>query len=244
MWSSSLTDSTSKGKPDIEAVDITTRLHSLNDSLECTTKPVIYDGDTGGRIEHFSFTVRTLERLGVSAVIIEDKIGLKKNSLFGNEVPQIQDSIDHFSKKISAGKKAQITKDFMVIARIESLILGNTVEDALLRAHAYVNAGADGIMIHSKNKTGDEIKKFCLEFRLKNEITPIVVVPSTFNHINEEEFQKWGVNIVIYANHMLRSSYPAMQKVALSILENGRSSNANDDCMSIKEILELIPGTK
>ena len=149
-----------------------------------------------------------------------------------------------FQKKISAGKKAQITKDFMVIARIESLILGNTVEDALLRAHAYVNAGADGIMIHSKNKTGDEIKKFCLEFRLKNEITPIVVVPSTFNHINEEEFQKWGVNIVIYANHMLRSSYPAMQKVALSILKNGRSSNANDDCMSIKEILELIPGTK
>ena len=244
MWSSSLTDSTSKGKPDIEAVDITTRLHSLNDSLECTTKPVIYDGDTGGRIEHFSFTVRTLERLGISAVIIEDKIGLKKNSLFGNDVPQIQDEIEHFSAKISAGKKAQITKDFMVIARVESLILGKTIEDALMRAHAYVKAGADGIMIHSKNKTGSEIKEFCTMFRLKNEITPLVVVPSTYNHITEEEFRKWGVNIVIYANHMLRSSYPAMQKVALSILESGRSSNANDDCMSIKEILELIPGTK
>lgn len=244
MWSSSLTDSTSRGKPDIEAVDITTRLHSLNDTLECTTKPVIYDGDTGGKIEHFVFTVRTLERLGISAVIIEDKIGLKKNSLFGNEVAQSQDSIDHFSQKISAGKKAQITEDFMVIARIESLILGNTIKDALLRAHAYVNAGADGIMIHSKNKDGKDIKKFCNEFRLKNSTTPIIVVPSTFNHIKEEEFQKWGVNIVIYANQMLRSSYPAMRKVALSILENSRSSDANNECMSIKEILELIPGTK
>ena len=244
MWSSSLTDSTSRGKPDIEAVDITTRLHSLNDSLECTTKPVIYDGDTGGKIEHFIFTVRTLERLGISAVIIEDKIGLKKNSLFGNEVVQNQDEIDSFSAKISAGKKAQITKDFMIIARVESLILGKSLEDALERANAYVEAGADGIMIHSKNKTGGDIKEFCRIFRESNQITPIVVVPSTYNQIRESEFMRWGVNIVIYANHMLRSSYPAMQKVAQSILENERSSDANDDCMSIKEILELIPGTK
>jgi len=244
MWSSSLTDSTSKGKPDIEAVDITTRLHSLNDSLECTTKPFIYDGDTGGRIEHFVFTVRTLERLGISAIIIEDKIGLKKNSLLGTNVPQMQDDIEHFSKKITTGKKAQVTKDFMIIARIESLILGKTIDNALTRAYAYVKAGADGIMIHSKEKDGKDIKKFCTIFRSKNKITPIVVVPSTYNHIKEKEFQKWGVNIIIYANHMLRASYPAMQKVALSILKNERSSDVNDECMSIKEILELIPGTK
>lgn len=244
MWSSSLTDSTSRGKPDIEAVDITTRLHSLNDSLECSTKPFIYDGDTGGRIEHFGFTVRTLERLGISAIIIEDKIGLKKNSLFGTDVSQTQDSIEHFSQKIIAGKKAQVTKDFMIIARVESLILGNSVDDAIKRSIAYCKAGADGVMIHSKEKSGNDIKKFCKTFRKLNKITPIVVVPSTYNHIKEEEFEKWGVNIVIYANHMLRSSYPAMQKVALSILKNGRSSNSNDDCMPIKEILELIPGTK
>ena len=244
MWSSSLTDSTSKGKPDIEAIDITTRLHSLNDVLECTTKPIIYDGDTGGKIEHFSFTVRTLERHGISAVIIEDKIGLKKNSLFGTTVPQNQDTIEGFSNKIKAGKTAQITEDFMIIARIESLILGKTVKDALERAFAYINAGADGIMIHSKEKTGDDIKAFCKQCRDKNQNTPIIIVPSTFNHITEDEFEKMGVNVVIYANHMLRASYPAMMDVARSILSYGRSYEANEKCMPIKEILELIPGTK
>ncbi len=244
MWSSSLTDSTSKGKPDIEAVDITTRMHGLNDTLECTTKPIIYDGDTGGKMEHFVFTVRTLERHGISAVIIEDKTGLKKNSLFGTAVPQTQDTIEDFSGKIRAGKNAQVTDDFMIIARVESLILGKTVEEALERAHAYVKAGADGVMIHSKEKTGLDIKEFCETFRKTNKSTPIVVVPSTFNHITENEFATWGINVVIYANHMLRASYPAMVDVAKSILSNGRSSNANDKCMPIKEILELIPGTK
>ena len=244
MWSSSLTDSTSKGKPDIEAVDITTRLHNLNDTLECTTKPIIYDGDTGGKPEHFVFTVRTLERNGVSAVIIEDKTGLKKNSLFGTEVAQIQDTIEDFCEKIAAGKNAQITDDFMIIARLESLILGKSVEDALERAFAYINAGADAVMIHSKEKSGLDIKEFCEKFRKLNKNTPIVVVPSTFNHISEEEFSKWGVNIVIYANHMLRASYPAMVEVAKAILANGRSSDVDHLCMPIKEILELIPGTK
>ncbi len=244
MWSSSLTDSTSKGKPDIEAVHITSRLHSLTDMLECTTKPIIYDGDTGGKIEHFAFTVRTLERNGISAVIIEDKVGLKKNSLFGTSVPQTQDTIEGFSDKIKSGKRAQITEDFMIIARIESLILGKTVTHALERAMAYIKAGADGIMIHSKEKSGEDIFEFVNKFRALDTTTPIVVVPSTYNHITEEEFEKLGVNIVIYANHMLRSSYPAMQNVAKSILENGRSLEAADACMSIKEILELIPGTK
>lgn len=244
MWSSSLTDSTSKGKPDIEAVDITTRMHGLTDTLECTTKPIIYDGDTGGKPEHFVFTVRTLERNGISAVIIEDKIGLKKNSLFGTSVPQTQDTIENFSNKLKTGKRAQITEDFMIIARIESLILGKTIDDALERAYAYVNAGADGIMIHSKENTGLDIIEFCERFRLEDTSTPIVVVPSTFNHITEQEFANIGVNIVIYANHMLRSSYPAMLNVAEQILKDGRSLKASENCMSIKEILELIPGTK
>lgn len=244
MWSSSLTDSTSKGKPDIEAVDITTRMHCLTDTLECTTKPIIYDGDTGGKIEHFEFTVRTLERNGISAVIIEDKIGLKKNSLFGTAVPQTQDSINGFSNKIKAGKRAQVTEEFMIIARVESLILGKSVDDALERAFAYLKAGADGIMIHSKESSGNDIIEFCERFRKKDKSSPIVVVPSTFNHITEQEFIKMGVNIVIYANHMLRASYPAMSKVAKQILTNGRSLEASENCMSIKEILELIPGTK
>lgn len=244
MWASSLTDSTSKGKPDIEAVDLTTRLHDLNDALEVTTKPIIFDGDTGGKMEHFAFTVRTLERLGISAIIIEDKVGLKKNSLFGTAVKQEQDTIESFCAKIRTGKQAQITEDFMIIARIESLIAGKGIDDAMQRALAYIEAGADGIMIHSKEKSGEDIKQFCKALREKNASIPIVVVPTTYNHITEDELSSWGVNIVIYANHLLRAAYPAMVNCAKSILEHGRSLEANDLCMPIKEILELIPGTK
>lgn len=245
MWASSLTDSTSKGKPDIEAVDLTTRLHDLNDTLEVTTKPVIYDGDTGGKLEHFVFTVRTLERLGISAVIIEDKVGLKQNSLFGTDAIQTQDTIEGFCNKIKAGKDAQITRDFMIISRCESLIAGKPVEDALERCHAYVDAGADGVMIHSKNKSGEDIKEFCLRFREKDSHTPIVAVPTTYNQFTEEELAEWGINIVIYANHMLRAAYPAMVKCAERILETSRSLEASDEyCMPIKQILNLIPGTK
>ena len=245
MWASSLTDSTSKGKPDIEAVDLTTRLHDLNDSLEVTTKPVIYDGDTGGKTEHFVFTVRTLERLGVSAVIIEDKVGLKQNSLFGTDAIQTQDSIEGFCSKIQAGKEAQVTRDFMIIARCESLIAGKPVEDALERCHAYVAAGADGIMIHSKNKDGQDIKEFCQRFREVDNHTPIVAVPTTYGQFTEAELAEWGINIVIYANHMLRSAYPAMVKCAERILETTRCQEASEEyCMPIKQILNLIPGTK
>lgn len=245
MWASSLTDSTSKGKPDIEAVDLTTRLHDLNDSLEVTTKPVIYDGDTGGKTEHFVFTVRTLERLGVSAVIIEDKVGLKQNSLFGTDAVQTQDTIEGFCAKIKAGKEAQITRDFMIISRCESLIAGKSVDDALERCHAYVAAGADGIMIHSKNKDGMDIKEFCQRFREVDNHTPIVAVPTTYAQFTEEELASWGINIVIYANHMLRSAYPAMVKCAKRILETTRCLEASEEyCMPIKQILNLIPGTK
>lgn len=244
MWASSLTDSVSKGKPDIEAVDLTTRLHDLNDALEVTTKPIIFDGDTGGKPEHFVFTVRTLERLGISAIIIEDKTGLKKNSLFGTDAVQTQDSIEGFCNKIHEGKKAQITQDFMIIARCESLIAGHPVEDALKRCFAYVEAGADGIMIHSKNQTGDDIKEFCQKFREKDATTPLVAVPTTYNHVTEDELAEWGVNVVIYANHLLRAAYPAMVNCAQSILEHGRSLEANDLCMPIKDVLELIPGAK
>lgn len=245
MWASSLTDSTSKGKPDIEAVDLTTRLHDLNDSLEVTTKPVIYDGDTGGKTEHFVFTVRTLERLGVSAVIIEDKVGLKQNSLFGTDAVQTQDTIEGFCSKIQAGKEAQVTRDFMIIARCESLIAGKPVEDALERCHAYVAAGADGIMIHSKNKDGMDIKEFCQRFREVDNHTPIVAVPTTYGQFTEAELAEWGINIVIYANHMLRSAYPAMVKCAERILETTRCLEASEEyCMPIKQILNLIPGTK
>lgn len=246
MWASSLTDSTSKGKPDIEAVDLTTRLHDLNDSIEVTTKPIIYDGDTGSKTEHFVFTVRTLERLGVSAVIIEDKVGLKQNSLFGTDAIQTQDTIEGFCAKIKAGKEAQITRDFMIIARIESLIAGKPVDDALERAFAYVNeGGADGIMIHSKNKDGMDIKEFCTRFREQDDHTPIVVVPTTYAQFKEEELASWGINVVIYANHMLRSAYPAMVKCAESILQHERCLEASVEyCMPIKQILNLIPGTK
>lgn len=244
MWSSSLTDSTSKGKPDIEAVDVTARINTVNEIFEVTTKPMIYDADTGGIAEHFAFTVRTLERTGVSAVIIEDKTGLKKNSLFGTEVEQTQDSIENFCAKIKVGKKAQITDDFMIIARIESLILDKGMDDAIARAKAYIEAGADGIMIHSRQKSPNEILEFCKILREYNENIPIVVVPTSFNQITAKELSQAGVNIVIYANHMLRAAYPGMKNVAKSILENDRSLEAEEKLLSIKEILDLIPGTK
>lgn len=241
MWSSSLTDSATKGKPDIEAVDLTSRLQGLSDILECTTKPIIFDGDTGGIAEHFVFMVRTLERNGVSAVIIEDKMGLKKNSLFGTAVKQELASTEEFCNKIAMGKKAQLTDEFMIIARIEELIAGKSVSDALTRAFASVEAGADGIMIHSKKKSGEDIKEFCLEFRKKYSRIPLVLVPTSYNHIKEAELANWGANIIIYANHLLRASYPAMQKCAKSILQNERSLEADELCMSIKNVIELIP---
>lgn len=244
MWASSLTDSTSKGKPDIEAVDITARVNNINDLVEVTTKPIIFDGDTGGKIEHFVFTVRTLERLGVSAVIIEDKVGLKKNSLFGTDVEQNQDTIEGFCEKIKAGKNAQITKDFMIIARIESLILQAGMEDALERAKAYIEAGVDGIMIHSKEKTPDEILEFCNHFSKFERRVPLVVVPSSFDTIYEDQLAEAGVNVVIYANQLLRSAYPAMLDTAKKILTHQRAFEARENLMSINEILTLIPGGK
>lgn len=241
MWCSSLCDSTAKGKPDIELLDMSTRIQTINEIMDVTTKPIIIDADTGGLTEHFVYNIRTLERTGVSAVIIEDKTGLKKNSLFGTDVEQTQDSIENFSAKIAAGKAALRTKDFMLIARVESLILERGMEDALKRAFAYVKAGADGIMIHSRKKDPGEIFEFCEKFRAKDPATPVVVVPTAFNTVYEEEFAQRGVNIVIYANQLTRSGFPAMQKTAETILANGRAKEADDMCMPIKEILTLIP---
>lgn len=240
MWLSSLCDSTEKGKPDIELVDLTSRVRTINDVMEVTMKPIIFDGDTGGLIEHFVYTVRTLERLGVSAVIIEDKNGLKRNSLFGAEVEQTQDSIEHFCEKIKAGKKVQLTDDFMIIARIESLILEKGLEDALNRADAYVKAGADGIMIHSRNKNPEEIFAFCDAFRENYPDIPLVVVPTSYNHVTEAELIEHGVSIVIYANHLIRSAYPAMEKTATDILTYHRSKEADDRLMPVKQIISLI----
>ena len=240
MWVSSLCDSTAKGKPDIELVDMTSRFRTIDDVTEVTTKPIIFDGDTGGLTEHFVYTVRSLEKMGVSAVIIEDKVGLKKNSLFGTEVEQTQDTIEHFCEKIKAGKKVQLTDDFMIIARIESLILEQGMEDALTRARAYVAAGADGIMIHSRRKDPAEILEFCDKFRAEDKKTPIVVVPSSFNSITEAELAEHGVNVVIYANQLTRSAFPAMEQTAKDILKYHRAQEVDSRLMPIKQIISLI----
>ncbi len=241
MWVSSLCDSTAKGKPDIELVDMTSRFRTIDDICEVTTKPIIFDGDTGGLTEHFVYTVRSLERMGVSMVIIEDKTGLKKNSLFGTEVQQTQAAIPEFCEKIRAGKKAQRTKDFMICARIESLILEQGMDDALERAFAFAEAGADAIMIHSRRKDPDEIFEFVAKFREKDSATPIVVVPTSFNTVTEEEFKERGVNIVIYANQLTRTGFPAMRNAAETILKNHRAKECDDICMPFKEIISLIP---
>ena len=241
MWISSLCDSTAKGKPDIELVDMTSRFRTIEDITEVTTKPIIFDGDTGGKTEHFVYTVRSLERLGVSMVIIEDKTGLKKNSLFGTEVVQTQDSIEHFSEKIRAGKKAQRTREFMICARIESLILEKGMEDALERAFAFVSAGADAIMIHSRKKDPSEIQEFIEKFREKDTATPIVLVPTSFDSVTEEEWKARGANIIIYANQLMRAEVPAMQKAAEMILTHHRAEECDAMLMPFKEIIRLIP---
>ena len=241
MWVSSLCDSTAKGKPDTELVDMSSRFRTIDDIMEVTTKPIIFDGDTGGMTEHFVYTVRTLERMGVSMVIIEDKTGLKKNSLFGTEVEQTQDSIENFCAKIAAGKKVQKTTDFMICARIESLILERGMDDALKRAFAFSKAGADAIMIHSRKKEPTEIFEFVEKFRKEDQHTPLVVVPTSFNTVTEEEFKKRGVNIVIYANQLTRTGFPAMQEAARTILTHHRAKECDDICMSIKDIITLIP---
>ena len=241
MWLSSLCDSTAKGKPDIELVDMTSRFRTIDDIMEVTTKPIIFDGDTGGLTEHFVYTVRSLERMGVSMVIIEDKTGLKKNSLFGTEVVQTQDSIENFCAKIRAGKKAQRTREFMICARIESLILEQGMEDALTRAFAFVEAGADAIMIHSRKKDPSEIQEFIEKFRAKDAATPIVLVPTSFNSVTEEEWKERGANIIIYANQLMRAEVPAMQKAADIILRNHRAEECDEMLMPFKEIIRLIP---
>ncbi len=243
MWASSLTDSTSRGKPDIEAVDFSSRFISLNEILEVTTKPIIYDADTGGMSEHFSFTVKNLERAGVSAVVIEDKKGLKRNSLHGNDVEQTQDDIESFADKIAVGKDSTNTDDFMIIARVESLILEKGLKDALKRSNAYIDSGADGILIHSRNKSPDEIFKFCKEYRKFKNKKPLVVVPTSYNQVYEQDLADEGVAIIIYANHLLRAAYPSMVNTAKTILNNNRSLEADNNLISIKDILNLIPGT-
>jgi len=243
IWESSLTDSVSKGKPDNASVDMSSRIETIEQILEVTTKPIIVDADNGGRIEHFKFTVRTLERLGVSAIIIEDKVGEKRNSLYGTEVDQSQDSPQEFAEKIRAGKNAQISSDLMIIARIESLILEKGMEDAVMRAKVYVEGGADGIMIHSRQETPDEVLEFTRQFREYSKDIPLVVVPTSYVSITEKELARAGINIVIYANHLLRSAYPAMVVTAQKILKYGRAYEADDHCMPIKEILNLIPAS-
>ena len=241
MWISSLTDSTAKGKPDTELVDSTSRLNTIHDVLDVTTKPIVYDGDTGGLTDHFPYTVRTLERLGVSAIIIEDKQGLKKNSLFGTAVKQELADPKAFSEKIRAGKKAQVTPDFMIIARLESMIAGKGVKDALARAQTYIDAGADGIMVHSKEKDPKEVLEFCRGFKKFKRKVPLIAVPTTYHTITEKELAKAGISVVIYANHLLRSAYPAMVKTAQTILSHGRATEADKEyCMPISEILTLI----
>lgn len=241
MWISSLCDSTLKGKPDNEVVDFSSRVKTIEEIMEVTSKPIIVDGDTGGKIEHFALNIKTLERLGVSAIIIEDKKGLKQNSMLGDKVLQVLEDKEIFADKIAKGKQALKTNDFMIFARIESFIAGKDLNDALERAETYIKAGADGIMIHSYKSDGKEVIEFLKIFKKKYPDIVTVVVPTTYAIYTEKELNKYGADIIIYANHLLRSAYPAMLETAKMILDNERSYEASERyCMSMKEILELI----
>tara|TARA_B100001029_G_C15051381_1_gene450983 strand:+ start:677 stop:1963 length:1287 start_codon:yes stop_codon:yes gene_type:complete len=240
MWSSSLTDSLLRGKPDNQSVEYSTRINWINEIFEVTTKPLIFDADNGGRIEHIKYIVSSLERIGASAIIIEDKIGLKKNSLFKNQKGVEQDSISKFSNKIKAAKDACVSDDFLIMARIESFILGKTLNDALKRAEAYSKAGADAILIHSKEKSSAEVFQFAKKFLKSKYYKPMVCVPSTYSHVHEKKLIDNGFKVVIYANHMMRSSYPSMVNTARKILRAKKSSVIEKKISSVKEMIELI----
>jgi len=240
LWSSSLTESAVRGQPDNEVLSIHARLQHIGEVFDVTKIPLIMDVDTGGKLEHFARYVRSIERIGVSAIIVEDKTGLKRNSLLGNDVPQQQDDIANFSHKIRIGKAAQTTADFMIIARIESLILDAGMSDALSRASSYIEAGANGIMIHSRKPFADEVAAFAKEFRAQYPSTSLVCVPTSFNSATFDELSSLGFNIVIYANHLLRAAFPAMRDVATAILRNGRTMEIERHCLSINEIVTLI----
>ena len=240
MWSSSLTDSAIRGKPDNQSVDYSTRMIGLNEILDVTNKPLIFDADNGGRIEHLPYLIRGLERAGVSAVVIEDKVGLKKNSLFKNQSGVKQDSISNFCKKLKKVNNSRLSPDLLVVARIESLILGKVIKDALKRAEAYSQAGADAILIHSKKKNSKEIFLFAKKFVKSKFYKPLVAVPSTYSKTYEKDLIKNGFKVVIYANHLLRAAYPAMVNVAKKILHNQRSHDVEKKISSIKEVINLI----
>lgn len=244
IWVGSLVDAISKGKPDISVIDMTSRMHTIHEILDVTTKPLVVDAENGGLTEHFGFTVSTMERVGVSAIVIEDKVGKKRNSLFDKDHTQEQDTIKNFCKKIRYGKSKQTSRDFMIVARIESLILKKGLKDALKRAEAYIGAGADAIFIHSKSSDPAEILQFCAAYKKMKKRVPLMVAPTTYNNITETELSKAGVRMVIYANQLLRSAYPAMKRVAETILTNERSLETNEFCMPISEFLHLIPFTE
>lgn len=240
VWSSSLSDSTIRGKPDIEVVDHSSRLLTIHELMDVCSLPVIYDCDTGGNHLQFRSTVRSLERAGVTATIIEDKVGLKQNSLKGNVAGQRQAPVDEFCAKLQSAKTSQRSADFMVIARIESLVLGNGIEDALTRSEEYLCAGADGIMIHSHNQEPHEVLEFCRRFRSAGEDAPLVVVPTTYNRVAEDTLVEAGVNVIIYANHLLRSSHNAMKRAAELILQHGRAAECESLCTPVGEILRCF----
>ena len=243
MWVSSLCDSVLKGKPDNEVVDFSSRVKTIEEILEVTTKPIIVDGDTGGQVEHFVHHVRTLERMGVSAVIIEDKKGLKQNSLLGNDTEQRLEEKLVFANKITRGKEALQTQEFLIFARIESFIADKSVEEALDRAKTYVDAGADGIMIHSYKSDGEEITSFLTRFKNDYPDVIVIVVPTTYSKFTETQLSELGANVIIYANHLLRSAYPAMLRTAEKILEDECCEEAsNEYCLSMEEILQVIRG--
>ena len=240
MWSSSLTDSATKGKPDNSSVDFSSRISSLNEMMDVTSKPLVFDADNGGQLEHLPFLVRSLERSGASAIIMEDKIGLKKNSLFKNQIGTKQDKPEIFAKKIKKICNSRQSKDFMVIARIESFILGKGLNDALKRAEIYSKAGADAILIHSKEKTPNEIFTFAKKFKKSKNFIPLVSVPSTYSKVYEKDLIKYGFKLVIYANQLLRAAYPAMENAAKTILEKNRAFEIDKKIIPIKEIINLI----
>ena len=240
MWSSSLTDSAIRGKPDNQAVDYSTRILGLNEILDVTTKPIIFDADNGGKIEHISYLIRTLERVGISAVVIEDKVGLKRNSLFKKQVGVKQDSIENFCTKLKRAKEAKISDDLFIVARIESFILGKDLKDAMRRAEAYSQAGADAILIHSKEKYPNQIFSFSKNFSKSKFFKPLIAVPSTYSRTYEHELINNGFKVVIYANHFLRAIHPAILNVAKMILKNQRSFEAEKKISSINEVINLI----
>lgn len=236
IWGSGLTLSASLGVRDNNEASWTQVLDMMEFMSDATTIPILLDADTGyGNFNNVRRLVRKLEQISIAGMCLEDKLFPKTNSFINSEQQPLAD-IEEFAAKIKAAKDTQQDPDFCVVARVESLIAGWELDEALKRAEAYHLAGADAILMHSKLKTADQILAFLREWQNR---CPVVIVPTTYYNTPTSAYEEANVSLVIWANHLLRASIKAMQQTAAQIYQERTISTIEGQVVTVKEIFRL-----